>query len=135
MKNQKRPKKTWGNWSLSRSTYELRYKRGFYCVDLERCRNSAQVLDWIQHVSGKSFVHEDPECMFDLVCALKDLLQLPRGYCESGNSGEVNVDVRSRVDGIDERHEELAKFRDNNARVRKRWEMRYDQLRGSSERG
>jgi hypothetical protein len=103
-------KRAWGDWTLSSSTYELFYRNGQYHVDLERCCDSAQVLDWIQHIAGKSFAHKDPKCIFDLVCALKDLLEIPKGYCEWGMSKSGSVDVRSRIDGFDKRQEELERF-------------------------
>ena len=104
MTQTRRPKLSWGDWTLNRSTYELIYKKGIYHVDLDRCCTSAQVLGWIQHITGKTFAHKDPRCIFDLVCALKDLLELPVGYCTWGNMSDEIIDIRSRVDQIDERN-------------------------------
>lgn len=112
MTQTRRPKLSWGDWTLNRSTYELVYKKCIYHVDLDRCCTSAQVLDWIQHITGKTFAHKDPRCIFDLVCALKDLLELPVGYCTWGNMSDEIVDIRSRVDQIDERKKELRNFLD-----------------------
>lgn len=107
MTGTRRAKRTWGNWVLNHSTHELCYKGTYdYHIDLNRCRDSAQVLDWIQHVCGKNFAHKDPQCMFDLVCALKDILQIPAGYCEWGVAGVGPVDVRKRIKELDERREE-----------------------------
>lgn len=110
MTKSKTNEKVWGDWALSYSTYELSYKKGFYCVDLEDCCDSAQVLDWIQHLAGKTFAHEDPRCIFDLVCALKDLLEIPKGYCEQGITQSEDVDVKSRINGFAGRRERLERF-------------------------
>lgn len=110
MTESKATPKSWGNWTLSSSTYELIYKNGYYHVDLDRCRDSGQVLDWIQHITGKTFAHEDPNCIFHLVCALKDLLEIPKGYCEWGMTSGGDVDIRTRVDGFDERQKKLERF-------------------------
>ena len=122
MTQTRRPKLNWGDWTLSRSTYELVYQKGVYHVDLDRCCTSAQVLDWIQHVAGKTFAHKNPECIFDLVCALKDLLELPVGYCTWGKMSDEIIDIRSRVDQIDERNREMntlyAKMSANSLRLK-----------------
>ena len=100
----KEAQRTWGNWVLDASTRQLFYEGVYhYHVDLDRCRDSAQVLDWIQHICGKTFAHKDPQCVFDLVCALKEILQIPKGYCEWGVAAVNPVDVKKRIKGMDER--------------------------------
>ena len=43
----------WGNWRLDAKTYELIHDQTGYPLDLDRCKDSAQILDWIFQISGK----------------------------------------------------------------------------------
>ena len=43
----------WGNWRLNRNTFELVNQKRGYSVDLGRCNDAADILDWIFHVFNK----------------------------------------------------------------------------------
>jgi hypothetical protein len=46
----------WGNWRFKKSTNELVFKRDYYSVDLDDCKTSAAVLDWIFQLHGKAWI-------------------------------------------------------------------------------
>jgi len=61
-----------------------------YEVDLENCRTSAEVLDWIIQTSGKVWATHD--VIAGLVLALDHLLDLQANHCSCGEErGPVNV--------------------------------------------
>lgn len=68
-----------------------------YEVDLERCRTSAETLDWVAQVAGKSWATDT--IIADLVRALDDRLDLQANMCSMGKSKTVNVKkiVRGRA--------------------------------------
>jgi hypothetical protein len=53
-----------------------------YEIDLETCRSSAEVLDWIVQVSHKTWA--GPNVIADLVLALDALLHLQGSMCSLG---------------------------------------------------
>ena len=64
--------------------------RWIYEVDLERCRTSAQVLDWIAQVSKKTWASD--AILADLVRKLDDILNLQGSMCSfSIERGPINV--------------------------------------------
>lgn len=100
----KEPKKqwetgdSWGCWQLKLSNLTLEQTcRPWYYIDLERCRTSAAVLDWICQVAGKQWATND--VLADLVRALDDLLQPQATMCSGGMGMAPNrelgpIDVR-----------------------------------------
>lgn len=83
----------WGVWYLDTHTAELvliledpkEYGGSeLYRIDLERCKTTGEVLDWIQHMTTKVWSSKDPRVIADLVIALNDILGLPGNYCGSG---------------------------------------------------
>lgn len=74
--------KDWGPWSLDTETNVLDGPSGYY-VDLDRCQTSAQVLDWIMQIAGKTWGAE-PETLAGLVHALNDILRPQANLCGSG---------------------------------------------------
>ena len=99
-------KEKWGHWYLNKSTAVLQlwlshpsqnWDCMMYEVDLERCRNSAQVLDWILHIQGR-FCQDYPGCISDFVRALNSILNLPSNYCSYGRrlAGLTNSEIKKR---------------------------------------
>lgn len=82
----------WGPWRLEPSvavlfmTFDDRFD--FYEVDLERCLSSAQVLDWICQVAGKSWA--TPYVVAGLVRALDDVLEPQASLCSWGRSRRLS---------------------------------------------
>ena len=82
---------TWGCWIYhpENFTLECRDERGFiYEVDLELCRTSAEMLDWIFQVQGKTWA--TAEIVKDLLDAFDDLLSPQACLCSFGKSGRIN---------------------------------------------
>jgi hypothetical protein len=64
--------------------------RYFYEVDLERCRTSAEVLDWIAQVAGKTWCTDS--IVAGLVRGLDELLDLQGRLCSGGmERGPLNI--------------------------------------------
>lgn len=82
----------WGHWHFVEEDRSLEYRldNGFvrYMVDLERCNTSAEILDWIVHISRKEEAY-NPEDIGNLVKALDDLLGLT-SVCGSGMEHEFD---------------------------------------------
>jgi hypothetical protein len=80
----------WGTWIYHESnfTLECRDQRGqLYEIDLDRCRTSAEVLDWIFQVHGKTWA--TPRIMSDLLDAFHDLLDPQACLCSFGESKKI----------------------------------------------
>ena len=78
----------WGNWRFSskdnlliirKSPSPGERERDLYEVILERCNTSAEILDWIAQLNGKTWT--TPEDIGYLVEALNDLLSLQSNFC------------------------------------------------------
>ena len=97
----------WGGWKLKKSTYELEYfpyAKGetgaaySYSVDLERCTTSAQMLDWIMQIAGKTWAND--VCLAGLVRALDDVLAPQGTLCSFGKSKTLTeAAIRKHVKG------------------------------------
>jgi len=87
-----RDRTVWVNWIYhpSNLTLECRDECGFfiYEIDLERCRTSAEVLDWIFQVQGKTWA--TAEIVNNLLEALDDLLNPQGTLCSFGKSSTIN---------------------------------------------
>jgi hypothetical protein len=53
-----------------------------YEVDLDRCRSSAEILDWIAQLEQKTWC--DATCVGNLVRALNRILRLQGNFCGGG---------------------------------------------------
>jgi len=82
-----RGRHAWGPWNLDPSTAVLWTAAGGYRyeVDLERCRTSAEVLDWILQIAKKTW-GEPPPVVAGLVRALDDVLEGQAPFCSFGAS-------------------------------------------------
>ena len=81
----------WGCWIYhpENFTLECSDERGFiYEVDLELCRTSAEMLDWIFQVSKKTWATAD--IVKDLLTAFDDLLSPQATLCSFGRNGQIN---------------------------------------------
>ena len=94
----------WGRWWLVRDNLTLEYRQSrrsgwLYYVDLERCRTSAQTLDWIAQINGKGWCRATD--LAHLVRALDELLGLQENLCGCGRSAPaVNVAALLRKRGF-----------------------------------
>jgi hypothetical protein len=70
----------WGGWKLDPKLLTLTFDG--YEVDLEELTDSAQILDGIFQVRGKTWV--TPEVMADFLEAVNDLLHPQANYCSMG---------------------------------------------------
>jgi hypothetical protein len=76
-----------------------------YEIDLETCTTSAQVLDWIMQVAGKTWATDT--VLAGLVRAFDDLLYPQANLCSSGISKTIE-DVRDVIEQeIDEPYSRL----------------------------
>jgi hypothetical protein len=71
----------YGKWTHNPRTRTIDHDDG-YQVDLDRCRTSAEVLDWIAQISHKSW--GDPETVGNLVKAIDEVLCLQATVCPGG---------------------------------------------------
>ena len=87
----------WGRWVYRHTTLTLGLWYGdrlIYEVDLERCNDAAEILDWIVQVSHKSYI--DSAEIGKLVVALDDLADgLQPNVCPSGRY--VHFDFRKHL--------------------------------------
>lgn len=74
---------TWGNWRYEESTNEIVFKdEMIYAVDLDTCKTSAGVLDWIFQVHKKRFITDAD--MRDLLRALRAIVHPQQTLCSVG---------------------------------------------------
>lgn len=86
-----RSRAVWGSWKYhpNNFTLECRDERGFiYEVDLERCRTSAEMLDWIFQVNKKTWA--TAEIVKNLLDAFECLLSPQATLCSFGVSTSMN---------------------------------------------
>lgn len=105
--NQPCRRRNWGPWRLDPTSLVLflptpcndtdDHSEGFkYYVPLENCLTSAQVLDWIAQVAGKTWI--TPPVIAGLVLAIDDVLQLQANLCSWGAHKTITeADVRRLV--------------------------------------
>lgn len=85
-----------GHWLFDPDAFVLKFlkdpakKNGpwLYEVDLDQCKNSAQILDWIAQVSKKRFVNN--VALGDLMLFLDDLFDLQKNVCSFGKSARIS---------------------------------------------
>jgi hypothetical protein len=89
------PPSDWGPWQLDTRTWVLYTTRPYrYEVDLEKCLDSAQVLDWIMQIAGKGWADDDT-ILAGLIRALHDVLD-PQGQLCSGGMPKEITKARAR---------------------------------------
>jgi hypothetical protein len=71
----------WGPWSINEKHLTLVHKQG-YEVSLRDCNSSADVLDWIFQVQGKTWA--DSATLVGLLEAFADVLHPQENYCSGG---------------------------------------------------
>lgn len=73
MNNINNKKQVYGKWSLKESTNELVYKDNNYTyeIDLDTITNAKTILNWIFHISTKSWVNDVD--ISNLITAFVDL--------------------------------------------------------------
>ena len=87
-----RERRQWRRWHLHVRTQELVYRdqRGDrYAIDLERCATSAQVLDWLMQMRGKSWCSTTD--IGYLADAFRDILDPQANLCSFGASKTLVV--------------------------------------------
>ena len=82
-------KTQWGKWTrnpentwLSIKIYESRDHEYSYQIDLKRCNNCAEILDWIAQINKK--IWATAADIGYLIEALDDLLDLQGNFCSGG---------------------------------------------------
>jgi hypothetical protein len=82
----------WHGWKLHASACTLTYpayRSSGYPVDpLRTCRSSAEMLDTIMQVQGKSWASD--QCIAGLVCALNDIVRPQQHLCSFGKDKKLN---------------------------------------------
>jgi hypothetical protein len=78
----------WGEWAYNPDNYTLTYAGKGYEVALDEITTSAEMLDWIFQLHGKSWV--TPKVMHDFLTALDDLLGPQANYCGEGKSKKAS---------------------------------------------
>lgn len=71
-------------WRLEDGKYIVHRVNG-YEIELERCKTSAQVLDWIFHIYPKTWV--TPKTMYDLLTHLQKHVDPQATLCSWGEEG------------------------------------------------
>lgn len=105
-------RRDWGPWKLGPETlviYVTPYQNATarYEVGLDECTTSAQVLDWICQVAGKTWA--DTPTVAGLVRALDDVLHPQANLCSSGEHKTMTVtEIRRRVRRIASARERAA---------------------------
>lgn len=82
-------------WTLDAERYVLEFDG--YEVDLEEMRTSAEALDWIFQVAGKSWASD--KVLAGLIFAIEGLLHPQETLCSGGASKSLTqAEIRARVD-------------------------------------
>ena len=91
----------WGHWSYDSIQFTLTYwnEPHEYEVDLDRCRTSAEVLDWVFQVSHKEWM--TPEGIRDFLLALDDLLRPHGTLCPGGQDKAINPREVAKAQGYE----------------------------------
>ncbi len=69
----------WGEWEFSERERTLKLAKFGYYIDLMRCTNGAEMLDWIMQVNGKRWA--SARIIKDMLNALRDILQPQATFC------------------------------------------------------
>lgn len=78
--------RNWGNWKLFKAGHlELKTNKS-RCIDLRRCHDSAEILDWIFHFQSRL----ETQDLADMITALEEILDPRANYCSQGSSKTHN---------------------------------------------
>jgi hypothetical protein len=80
----------WGPWRLAPEWLTLEHAEEVYEINLMEARTSAECLDWICQVAGKTWT--DPAAVAGLVVALADVLQLQARVHRNGRGRSLTRD-------------------------------------------
>lgn len=76
---------TWGIWQYDAKTLVLFTREPYrYEIDLEACMSSAEVLDWIFQLAGKTWMNA--EQLGNLIYALDDIIDPQATLCSGGRN-------------------------------------------------
>lgn len=79
----------WGHWKLDRKTITLTLEiHPLYEIDLERIRDSAEMLDWIFQIFNKTWA--TPRIIFDLLNAFESIFEPQASLCPFGRNKQIN---------------------------------------------
>jgi hypothetical protein len=79
----------WGQWILDMGAHVLHHTEGCYDVDLDQMNTSAEMLNWIFQITGKTWATK--EDLGDFLHALDYLLNPQGNLCGSGFPKEINA--------------------------------------------
>ncbi|GAA1871877.1 hypothetical protein GCM10009813_35210 [Brevibacterium marinum] len=85
---------TWGNWSLHIKDGYLEHTKG-YEVELDTCRTSAKMLDWLFQIRGKSWATS--EDLAELLNAFDEIIDPQTNLCSHGTSKSLSSDEMRRL--------------------------------------
>ena len=91
------PTTRWGKWSYDAKRFTLTYGPENYDVELNECRNSAEVLDWILQVTHKTWM--TPHGVRDFVKVINDILHPQGNICSGGVDTTINPRQVARSQG------------------------------------
>lgn len=85
-----RPRRQWGKWFFVKKTNILEYRErtkdgshyARYYIDLDRMRTSAECLDWIFQVHGKTWMSDRDRT--DLLNAIRERIHPQANLCSFG---------------------------------------------------
>jgi len=88
----------WGPWTLNTRNLTLEHKDIGYYVDLQNCNSSAEILDWICQIQGKTWA--DSATVSGLVAALDDILEPQANFCSMGQhrTGDATALVKAYIE-------------------------------------
>lgn len=78
---------SWGPWYFDPKMIVLVHMDG-YEIDLEKCDTSAEILDWLAQLRGKSWV--TPTDLGNLMIAFDDLFHVQANFCSWGKERNPN---------------------------------------------
>ena len=88
--------KTWGPWSFdlvycgNDITFVLYHEACGYDINLAGINSTADILDWMLHMSGKSLFSYGEDCLYFLGQAFKDILKY----------GKINIKENTEFNGL-----------------------------------
>ncbi len=92
-------KPEWNGWMYDKLRIVLIWSKPHYEVDVEQCRTSAHLLDWIFQVETKGWA--DDACIAGLIRALSELLDPQATLCSNGiEQGPIDVKHELKLEGL-----------------------------------
>ena len=70
------------HWTVNTENLTICHRRYGYEIDLEKCRDSAEILDWIFQLLRKSWMTE--ESMIELLLLINAILDPQKNFCSFG---------------------------------------------------